>query len=187
MLYERPDQAEHKPESNLTWVRGRKVYAEVKMRETYFLFRNACWFKSLYLYKFQGKSKVSKKQRKCERRGISRTRERMRWTERIWQHKEAASESHVLVSDMYSGVKWNSWISVDFLPFSCRKQILKRTAIKLSRCIILQFIFQETDFIFLDFVLIFGIVLLNLFENPHLPSAYLQNFIRRLHKCLNIT
>lgn len=125
------------------------------MGENYFLFRNACWFKSLYLYKFQGKSKVSKNQGKCERRGISRTRERMRWTERMWQHKGAASESHVMVSDMYSVIKWNSWISVDFLPFSCRKQILKRTAIKLSRCIILQFIFQETDFIFFRFYFIF--------------------------------
>lgn len=60
MIYERPDQAAHKSGSNLTWVRGREVDAEVKMRENYLLFRNACWFKSLCLQKFQGKSKVTK-------------------------------------------------------------------------------------------------------------------------------
>jgi len=42
MMYERPDQAEHKPESNLTGVRRREVDAEVKMGENYLLFRNAC-------------------------------------------------------------------------------------------------------------------------------------------------
>lgn len=34
MIYERPDQAVLKPESNLTWVREREVDAKVKMRES---------------------------------------------------------------------------------------------------------------------------------------------------------
>lgn len=55
MMYERPDQAEHKCESNLTWFRGREADAVFKMRENNLVFRKAFWFNSLYFHNFQGK------------------------------------------------------------------------------------------------------------------------------------
>lgn len=39
MIYERPDQAEHKCESNLTWFRGREAVPVLNMRENNLLFR----------------------------------------------------------------------------------------------------------------------------------------------------
>lgn len=76
VMYERPDQAEHKCESNFMWYRG-EGDAVFKMRENNILSRKAFWFNSLYFYNFQGKNEVTKSQGKWEWRGISRS-ERMR-------------------------------------------------------------------------------------------------------------
>lgn len=78
MIYERPGQAEQKPESNLTWVRGREVDAKVKMKENYLLLETPADSRAYIHWNFKEKAKSPKKQGKCERTGISRTRERMR-------------------------------------------------------------------------------------------------------------
>lgn len=189
MVYERPDQAVHKPESNLTWVRGGEVDVKVKRRERYFCFRQlpfAYWFKNLYFQRFQRKGKVSQNQGEGEERPLqNQGRNEMSWKNLTPRSSSFWKACHSVWHEWQREVEQVNF--TPFLAFLMQKADSERGCKQTGQ--LQYFAVSGGKKIWGAFFGVCGVLpifffyrsMKTLFETSHVPSVHLQNFIRRFH------